>query len=113
MSKSQIIQLFIYFIAGSLALARADEPKLVIVDNDVVVDHQKVDYGAIKVSCQNALIDGQSKVRIVTAFDYGRFKSLFVDSMIGPKPKLLRISNLRRLQLSTSRHGKPLRSSVV
>lgn len=54
---------------------------------DVVVDPQKVDYGAVKVSCQNALIDGQSKVRIVTAFDYGRFKSLFVDSMIGPKPK--------------------------
>jgi purine nucleosidase len=54
---------------------------------DVVVDPQKVDYGAVKVSCRNALIDGQSKVRIVTAFDYGRFKALFVDSMIGPKPK--------------------------
>ena len=55
---------------------------------DVVVDPQKADYGAVKVSCQNALIDGQSKVQIVTAFDYGRFKSLFVDSMIGPKPKI-------------------------
>ncbi len=54
---------------------------------DVVVDHQKVDYGAVKLSCQNALIDGQSKVRIVTAIDYGRFKSLFVDSMIGPNAK--------------------------
>lgn len=52
---------------------------------DVVVDHQK-DYGAIRLNCHKALIQGQSKVRIVDQIDVGRFKSEFIDSMIG-KPK--------------------------
>ncbi len=52
---------------------------------DVVVDHQR-DYGAIRLNCHKALIQGQSKVRIVDQIDVGRFKSEFIDSMIG-KPK--------------------------
>jgi inosine-uridine nucleoside N-ribohydrolase len=52
---------------------------------DVVVDHQK-DYGAIRLNCHKPLIQGQSKVRIVDQIDVGRFKSEFIDSMIG-KPK--------------------------
>jgi hypothetical protein len=34
MSKSLIVGLIIYFIASAFSLARADQPKLVIVDND-------------------------------------------------------------------------------
>ena len=49
---------------------------------DVVVDHQK-DYGAIRLNCHSALIEGQAKVRIVHKIDVNRFKSEFVDSMVG------------------------------
>jgi inosine-uridine nucleoside N-ribohydrolase len=49
---------------------------------DVVVDHQK-DYGAIRLNSHNALIEGQSKVRIVNKIHVCRFKSAFIDSMIG------------------------------
>jgi inosine-uridine nucleoside N-ribohydrolase len=53
---------------------------------DVVIDHQQ-DYGAVRVDSSNALIEGQSKLRIVNAIDVCRFKSLFVDSMIGTNAK--------------------------
>ena len=49
---------------------------------DVVVDHQK-DYSAIRLSPSNAMIEDQSKVRIVDKIDVDRFKSEFVDSMVG------------------------------
>jgi purine nucleosidase len=47
---------------------------------DVVVDHQK-DYGAIRLNSHNALVEGQSKVRIVNKIDVDRFKSKFIESM--------------------------------
>jgi inosine-uridine nucleoside N-ribohydrolase len=53
---------------------------------EVVIDHQR-DYGAVRLDSNNALIEGQSKLRIVNAFDVGRFKSLFIDSMIGTNAK--------------------------
>jgi purine nucleosidase len=53
---------------------------------DIEVDHQK-DYGAVRLDSDTALIEGQSKLRIVNAIDVGRFKSLFVDSMIGASAK--------------------------
>ncbi|PWT82400.1 MAG: hypothetical protein C5B58_08340 [Acidobacteria bacterium] len=53
---------------------------------DIVVDHQQ-DYGAVRLDSDNALIERQSKLRIVDAIDVGRFKSLFIDSMIGTKAK--------------------------
>jgi inosine-uridine nucleoside N-ribohydrolase len=49
---------------------------------DVVIDHRQ-DYGAVRLDSNNALIEGQSKLRIVNAIDVCRFKSLFIDSMIG------------------------------
>jgi purine nucleosidase len=49
---------------------------------DVVIDHQQ-DYGTVKLDPDNALIEGQSKLQIVNAIDVDRFKSLFIDSMIG------------------------------
>jgi inosine-uridine nucleoside N-ribohydrolase len=62
------------------------DPTLIIHSEDeyidVVVDHQK-DYGAVRLDCQNALIDGQSKVRIVDKIGVCRFKSEFIDSMVG------------------------------
>jgi inosine-uridine nucleoside N-ribohydrolase len=48
---------------------------------DIVVDHQQ-DYGAVRLDSDKALIEGQSKLRIVNAIDVDRFKSLFIDSMI-------------------------------
>jgi inosine-uridine nucleoside N-ribohydrolase len=54
---------------------------------DIEVDHQK-DYGAVRLDSDTALIEGQSKLRIVNAIDVGRFKSLFVDSMIGASAKV-------------------------
>jgi inosine-uridine nucleoside N-ribohydrolase len=53
---------------------------------DVVIDHGE-DYGAIRLDSDNELIEGQSKLRIVNAIDVGRFKSLFVGSMIGQNSK--------------------------
>jgi inosine-uridine nucleoside N-ribohydrolase len=53
---------------------------------DVVIDHQK-DYGAVRLDSDNALIEGQSKLRIVNTIDVGRFKSQFVNSMIGLNAK--------------------------
>jgi inosine-uridine nucleoside N-ribohydrolase len=53
---------------------------------DVVTDHQQ-DYGAVRLDPDNALIEGQSKLRFVNAIDVDRFKSLFIDSMIGTNAK--------------------------
>ena len=49
---------------------------------DVIVDHGK-DYGAVRLDPNNALIAGQSKLRIVNGIDVSRFKALFVNSMSG------------------------------
>jgi inosine-uridine nucleoside N-ribohydrolase len=49
---------------------------------DVVTDHQQ-NYGAVRLDSDNELIEGQSKLRVVNAIDVDRFKSLFIDSMIG------------------------------
>jgi inosine-uridine nucleoside N-ribohydrolase len=49
---------------------------------DIVVDHQQ-DYGAVRLDSDKALIEGQSKLRVVNAIDVDRFKSLFIDSMTG------------------------------
>jgi inosine-uridine nucleoside N-ribohydrolase len=53
---------------------------------DVVIDHQQ-DYGTVRLDPNNPLIEGQSKVRVVKAIDVGRFKSLFMKSMIGTNAK--------------------------
>ena len=53
---------------------------------DVVIDHQQ-DYGVVRFDSNNVLIEGQSKLRIVNAFDIGRFKALFINSMIGANTK--------------------------
>lgn len=44
-------------------------------------------YGVVKLDSDNALIEGQSKLRIVNAVDVDRFKALFIDSMIGKNAK--------------------------
>ena len=49
---------------------------------DIVADHQQ-DYGAVRLDSDKALIEGQSKLRVVNAIDVDRFRSLFIDSMIG------------------------------